>query len=169
MPNPHNILLGQLQEWLMKKIYSSTEPSPNMQYRDLSLERSKFAWDSANQAKRELGVSYKEYVTLVKNIPTSLYNNGLGQTLAFLNSKANSQATNPIFNLIQEGKVDQYRRAMRETMEFVTWLKLHSSGLNIETQPDVVKSDSMPETASEAETIKSDLEMSEKSVKEDIE
>lgn len=128
-------------------------------HRDLSLERSKFAWKCANDMKTILKGNFKEYVTLVKNVPTSLSNNGLGQTLAFLNSKPNNNAYKKLFEqlqkwlakqiyqsadanpniivIIQTGEVDKYRHATKETMEFITWLKLHSSSLNIESSNDV--------------------------------
>lgn len=124
-------------------------------HRDLSLKRSKCAWEYAKDAKTILKGNFKEYVTLVKNVPTSLSNNGLGQTLAFLNSKPSNNAYKKLFGqlqkwlakqiyqsaaenpniiaLIQTGGVDRYRWATKETMEFITWLKLHSSSLNIES------------------------------------
>lgn len=142
---------------------------------DLSLERSKFAWKYANDAKTTLKEDYKEYkeyVTLVKNVPTSLSNNGLGQTLAFLNSKPNKkvfailfgqihewlakkiyQSTDKkpnIIELIQTGEVDRYRWATKEAMEFITWLKLHSSSLNIEPNSNAASTDAS--SASHGET-----------------
>lgn len=129
-------------------------------HRDLSLKRSEFAWKCATKAEKKLKGSYKEYVILVKNVPTSISNNGLGQTMAFLNSKPGNKSYILLFEqlekwlkseiyqtsdnaenksiivLIQTGEVDRYRRAARETMEFITWLKLHSSSLNVETKSD---------------------------------
>jgi len=125
-------------------------------HRNLSLERSKYAWESAILAKNELGGSFKEYLTLVKNLPANISNSGLGQTLAFLSSKGKKKETllldsiekwltvktgiytndqqNPNWNIIQwiqSGDIDQYRWATSELMELITWLKLHSSSLNI--------------------------------------
>lgn len=138
-------------------------------HRDLSLERSKFAWECATTAKRMLGNNYKEYVTLVKNVPTSLSNNGLGQTLAFLNSKPNNNSYNRLFRQLQDwleikiylttvenadkniikriqtGEVNQYRWATKEMMEFITWLKLHSSSLNIEPSSNNASTKATPD------------------------
>ena len=126
-------------------------------YRNLSLERSKYAWESADKAERELrelDKKFGEYVILVKNLPARVSNSGLGQTLAFLKSKKKTKEklllesisgwlidrgiysndiNNPredIIQKIQNGEVDQYRWATSETMELITWLKLHSSSLD---------------------------------------
>jgi len=125
-------------------------------HRNLSLDRSKHAWNAAIKAKNELGGSFKEYVTLVKNLPANISNSGLGQTLAFLSSKGKKKevlllnsiekwltvktgiytndAQNPDWDIIQgiqHGDLDQYRWATSESMELITWLKLHSSSLSV--------------------------------------
>ncbi len=129
-------------------------------YRNLSLDRSKHAWDAADQAQKDLRENFSEYVTLVKNLPARISNSGLGQTLAFLKSKGKKKenllldcigewlidkmkvypvnAENPsrdIMQRIQNGDTDQYRWATSEMMELITWLKLHSSSLNIKNEP----------------------------------
>lgn len=123
-------------------------------HRDLSLQRSKTTWICANNAKDELEESFSDYVNLVKKIPTILSNNGLGQTLAFLNSKPKNDTYKKLFKqiqqwlaeriykwtalttpniiaLVQNGSVDRYRWATTELLQFITWLKLHSSSLDI--------------------------------------
>lgn len=120
------------------------------EYDNLSLKRSKHAWQSATEAQIRLRSDFGEYVTLVKNLPTYIANSGLGQTLVFLSSKGKKsselllkaisdwlldemniyQVSNEkLIEKIQNGDIDQYRWATSETMELITWLKLHSGSI----------------------------------------
>lgn len=94
-------------------------------HRDLSLERSKFAWECATDAKNVPENNYKEYVTLVKNVPTSLSNNGLGQTLAFLNSKPNNKAYKILYGQLQEWLTEKiYNSSLLRAESFRNVLEL---------------------------------------------
>lgn len=160
-------------------------------HRNLSLDRSKHAWDAANKAKSkdETGeIKFKEFVVLVKNLPANISNSGLGQTLAFLKSKGKAKenlllgcigkwliderkiyptnagnGNQDIIQRVQNGDIDQYRWATSEVMELITWLKLHSSSLNVKDktnrQPDEPEDDhgegSLPDPleAAKSETV----------------
>lgn len=73
---------------------------------------SRYAWECVNQAKNTQGIDFKEYVSLVKNLPANIMTNGLGQTLAFLTSKAK----------LKNGRVDSTKPHGKLYLQLETWL-----------------------------------------------
>jgi len=62
-------------------------------HQTLDQVRAMIAWEYVSQAKKELK-DFEKYVSLVKKFPAIINNNGLGQALAFIFSKANFNSKN---------------------------------------------------------------------------
>lgn len=59
-------------------------PDPSLPNRTLKQLRLEHAWHCADAAKEELSDQYESYARAVKNLPTQIRGNGLGQALAYL-------------------------------------------------------------------------------------
>jgi len=60
--------------------------------KSLEQERAKYAWECIMEIKEEKKLE-KKYKSYIKKAPTFIQNSGLGNTLAFYKSKANSKAS----------------------------------------------------------------------------
>lgn len=128
----------------------------------LELERARFAWAKVASVKRQ---SFEgEYESWAQKLPVLILTNGLGQTLAFLKSKANGEgkpakaqselfehltdwlkdtrtipweSTEPdLLERIVNSSSDTYRVATSEALAFLTWLKRFAEGY-LEKKKDV--------------------------------
>ena len=110
----------------------------------LEQERAEYAWSQVQNAVRGFG---SKYTNIAKSCPALVMNNGLMQTLAFLNSKdSHHRALNDhiIAWLYQRGIVispqfatamdslhqatpSVYRRATQETLELLKWLRQYAA------------------------------------------
>lgn len=62
--------------------------------KSLEQERAKYAWECIMEIKEEKNEELeKKYKSYIKKAPTFIQNSGLGNTLAFYKSKANSKAS----------------------------------------------------------------------------
>jgi CRISPR-associated protein Cmr5 len=118
----------------------------------LEQRRAARAWQCVEEAKQQQDVVKKKYSTMARKLPSLIQVNGLGQSLAFVYSKAKfeernrgeeAQANELIFNqvsdwvkgelrisgdknllkILVERKSDFYRRATAEAIAFLNWLK----------------------------------------------
>ncbi len=109
-------------------------------------ERAKAAWDSVEEVKRKGREFGEKYRSLAQKMPSYILTNGLGQSLAFLKSKAegnpideysllyehlsnwvrsqvDSRNNQPLLQWVMDNDSKAYRRATNETLAFLTWLK----------------------------------------------
>lgn len=114
-------------------------------------DRARFAWDCVDKVTRENAKVQKRYGTLARKLPGYLQVSGLGQTLAFLCAKRESNDTgegllidhmdgylrdvlprgsagSDIMKLILGLEPAEYRRATRELMALAAWLKRFAEG-----------------------------------------
>lgn len=109
--------------------------------RNLEQIRAKQAWGGVREAKAQGGDTTKDYGTLARDLPSLLHTNGLGQTLAFLQSKKDGhrlllqhvsawvmgqmgvQDMDLLDWVISIADGQEYRRATAEAMAFAEWLK----------------------------------------------
>ncbi len=112
--------------------------------RSLEQQRAAFAWDCVQQVKKKSWAS--DYGQLAKGLPAMVQVNGLGQTLAFLDSKGKRQDNEHarlaadlsrwVSKQLLGGERDdlipwitgqasaaEYRRATAEALAFLNWLR----------------------------------------------
>jgi len=85
--------------------------------------RAQFAYRCAEEASKKN--FKKEYRSYVKKIPSMILSNGLGQTLAFIKSKAkNGNAYDYIYNQITDYMKSEHtsRIRMQNNQELVKWV-----------------------------------------------
>lgn len=76
--------MAQVLRILKKKPLPLPMADPSIPNRSLKQLRLEHAWHCADAAKDELGDQYESYTNAVKNLPTQIRGNGLGQALAYL-------------------------------------------------------------------------------------
>lgn len=109
--------------------------------RTIEQERSKQAWADVQTIKAKNDTVKKDYNSLVKRAPVLILTNGLGQTLAFLKAKAKDhhidlfrhlsgwvcqrvpESGNDLLHQIIQGDSALLRRATREALAYLQWLK----------------------------------------------
>lgn len=119
----------------------ATRPS---RQRSLEQQRAAFAWDCVQQVKKTSWAS--DYCQLAKGLPAMVQVNGLGQTLAFLDSKGKrqdneharlaadlsrwvskqllgSERNDLIPWITGQASAAEYRRATAEALAFLNWLR----------------------------------------------
>ena len=118
----------------------------------LDQKRAKQAWEDVQEAKQRSPEFRKKYGSLARRVPMLVLTNGLGQTLAFLFSKAKpheknrgaeAQASDVLFKHLSRWTLSQvdpnfdgtllswviqtnstaYRRATIEALAYLGWLK----------------------------------------------
>jgi len=113
------------------------------QQQTIEQKRAKAAWDDVLAVKRQ-GDYDDKYLSLVRSAPPDVLTNGLGQTLAFLKAKGQSEhrdlfrhlsrwvcpqmgwaASDDLLRKLTEPGAgsDVYRRATAETLAYLVWLK----------------------------------------------
>ncbi|MCB9452448.1 MAG: type III-B CRISPR module-associated protein Cmr5 [Anaerolineaceae bacterium] len=121
---------------------------PMSKRRTLEQERAKGAWDNikaVEDVQKDQEKVRKKYGTFARRLPSMIQINGLGSTLAFLQSKGkNNQGdghtllydhvgrwvtqrmtgdSQDIMNYIRDCTTDQYRRATAEAVAYGIWIK----------------------------------------------
>jgi CRISPR-associated protein Cmr5 len=103
----------------------------------LEQERARQAWSDVGDISEELG---PKYGSQARRLPTLIQTNGLGQTLAFLNSKPDNQAMRQVYAhlsgwvmgqmenggdllpAVTRWSSDKYRQATAEALAYALWL-----------------------------------------------
>ena len=101
-------------------------------------ERARQAWNDVGSLSEQLG---PKYGSQARKLPALIQINGLGQTLAFLNSKPDNKAMRQIYAHLSEWVMrqmgnggdllpaitrwssDEYRRATGEALAYALWLR----------------------------------------------
>lgn len=119
-----------------------------MAVKNLEIERAKFAYNKVKEVGQD-----KDYKSHVKKLPQMILNNGLGNAIAFINSKSNgnsssSKAYGKLYSHIEdylkkEGSLQQgkdlmsvivensekYLSLTKEILAYVKWLKRFAEGM----------------------------------------
>ncbi len=115
--------------------------------RTLENNRAKFAFDMVQNVKKRVPDKKDEYVSWSKKIPVLIKTNGLGQTLAFMKSRAKDE-TNLMLKQIKDWLVlknelnekddlvkkiteidsSTYRRWTREVIALFNWVRRFAEG-----------------------------------------
>jgi CRISPR-associated protein Cmr5 len=109
-------------------------------------KRAKQAWECVEEVKKKGKEFGEKYKGLAQKMPSYILTNGLGQSLAFLQSKAKGNPTDehgllyehlsnwvrpqvdpsssqPLLQWVMDNDSNAYRRATTEALAFLTWLK----------------------------------------------
>jgi len=119
------------------------------QWRTKEQEMAKYAWEEVNSVKDKSWA--KEYRSIVLKAPSLILACGLGQTLAFLLSKAEGKMENAhgalyaqiskwtakevyqregdLLQLVMEGDAHKYRLATMEVLSLLGWIKRFTEAL----------------------------------------
>jgi CRISPR-associated protein Cmr5 len=123
-----------------------TEEPKQSRQQTMEQERAAAAWKDIGEVKKKAKEFGDKYKSLAQKMPSYILTNGLGQSLAFLNSKAKGNPTDehgllyehlskwvrpqvdpsssqPLLQWLLENDSHAYRRATTETLAFLTWLK----------------------------------------------
>lgn len=131
-----------------------TEKKETLNRKTLEQKRAQSAWNEIQKIKEKSFQS--EYASWAKKLPVLILTNGLGQTLAFLKSKTNSNSntakaqeslletlnkwlldtptfkwgdnSSDILQRIVESSSDTYRLATIEALAFLNWLRRFAEG-----------------------------------------
>lgn len=108
------------------------------------------AADAISQVNNLNGVDQKKFANLCKGFPAMIIANGLGQSLAFLNEKKESEykklydvitkwltARNVLDKVggdkflksLSESSIEEYRMATQEALAYLQWLKRIAAGV----------------------------------------
>jgi CRISPR-associated protein Cmr5 len=113
-----------------------------MSGKTIEQERAKFALGFVNDKTKDK--DREDYKTLIKRLPAMVLNNGIGQALAFLLAKAETDQNKPSYKLfgalkewlrtqnvytgddlmdaLTKGTRAQYMQARHETLKLLTWM-----------------------------------------------
>lgn len=122
--------------------------SSKPQYVQRGQEQARAAWNWVEAATKENKKFRDRYATLARKLPGYVQVSGLGQTMAFLYAKGDKPGAEQtmrdqiggylqkqldrrdrgVMNMIVELDPDTYRRATRELMQVLDWLKRFAEG-----------------------------------------